>query len=159
MALIGLKCPNCNGEIQMDDAKENGFCMYCGSSFQVKDEIQRIRIEHSGSVNLNRKEESENLAIIGEQKFSEKTLFTAADVTYIMDNYVEKSLILDMTNEKALALRIKLNNLTKAIHQNQAKIDQNVKQKSTILKVIFLIVFGLPIILMVSCVLYFAAHT
>lgn len=159
MALIGLKCPNCNGEIQMDDTKENGFCMYCGSNFHVKDEVQRIQVEHSGTVNLNRKEESENLAIIGEQKFSEKTSFTAADVKYIMDNYAEKSLILDMTNEKALALRIKLNNLTKVIQQNQAKIDQNAKQMSTILKVIVLIAFGLPIILMVSCVLYFAAHT
>ena len=31
MTLVALKCPNCNGEIQMDDAKEFGFCMYCGT--------------------------------------------------------------------------------------------------------------------------------
>lgn len=156
MALVGLSCPNCGGSIQMDNSQERGFCMYCGTSFLVKDEVQRVQIEHSGTVNLNlnRKEEAENLAIFGEQKFSEKSLFTETDVKYIMENYVEKSLILDMTNEKALALRTKLNNLTTVIQQKQTRINQNEQQKSKILKVIILIAFGLPILLMVSCVLY-----
>ena len=30
MPLIALKCPECNGDIQLDDAREFGFCMYCG---------------------------------------------------------------------------------------------------------------------------------
>jgi len=59
MALINLKCPNCSGSIQMDDSKETGFCLYCGSKFLVNDEIQRILIEHSGSVEINRQNESQ----------------------------------------------------------------------------------------------------
>ena len=30
MPLIALKCPECGGDIQLDDAREFGFCMYCG---------------------------------------------------------------------------------------------------------------------------------
>lgn len=50
MALVNLKCPNCGGSIQMEDKLAKAFCMYCGSPFFVKDEVQRIQIQHSGSV-------------------------------------------------------------------------------------------------------------
>lgn len=29
--LISLKCPNCNGDVQLDNSREFGFCMYCGT--------------------------------------------------------------------------------------------------------------------------------
>ena len=45
MALLNVKCPNCNKKIQMDDTLEKGFCMYCGASFWVQDEIQRFQDE------------------------------------------------------------------------------------------------------------------
>ena len=50
MALVNLKCPNCCGSIQMDNNVDKGFCMYCGSLFFVKEEVQRIQVQHYGSV-------------------------------------------------------------------------------------------------------------
>lgn len=54
MGLVALKCPGCGGEIQLDDSKESGFCMHCGSKLMVQDEIQRIEI--SGKVKLDHSE-------------------------------------------------------------------------------------------------------
>ena len=155
MSLVSLKCPNCNGDIQMDDSKENGFCMYCGSSFLVKDEVQKSHSEHSGTINLNRKEEAENFAILGEQKYSEKTSFTEADVKYIMENYVEKSLVLDMTNKRALDLKTRLDKLMVIIKQKQAAIIKKSNNKVTNMKVVFFLIFLIPLILVVACNMYF----
>lgn len=59
MALIQLRCPNCNGSIQMDDTKEAGFCMYCGSKFMVQDEARRAM--QYATVEISREKESANL--------------------------------------------------------------------------------------------------
>jgi len=37
MELVHTKCPNCGAEIQLDESKENGFCLYCGSSVIFKE--------------------------------------------------------------------------------------------------------------------------
>ena len=52
MALQTFKCPNCNGELQMDDGLEKGYCMYCGSTIHVKEEVAKIKIELSGKVEM-----------------------------------------------------------------------------------------------------------
>ena len=36
MTLIALKCPECSGEIQLDDTREFGFCLYCGCKVVLK---------------------------------------------------------------------------------------------------------------------------
>ncbi len=36
MALIALRCPYCSGDIQLDDTREFGFCLYCGSKVMVQ---------------------------------------------------------------------------------------------------------------------------
>ena len=115
MALVSLKCPSCGGNIQMDDAKEKGFCMYCGSSFLVKDEIQSVQVEHSGTVNLNlnREKEVENLLIRAEQKIEEyrnqeygcKTIETYES---ILKDYIEKALDIEPNFPKTLELKQRL---------------------------------------------------
>ncbi len=47
MALISLKCPNCSGDIELDDSREFGFCMYCGSKVVVTKDVNNITIEMS----------------------------------------------------------------------------------------------------------------
>jgi hypothetical protein len=32
MVLIALKCPSCGGAVEMDEAMEKGFCIYCGQA-------------------------------------------------------------------------------------------------------------------------------
>ena len=31
MAMKALRCPQCNAELELDDAKEFGFCTNCGT--------------------------------------------------------------------------------------------------------------------------------
>lgn len=50
MAIQNIKCPNCSGEVHMDDSLERGFCMYCGSEIHIKEEVAKIKIEHSGKI-------------------------------------------------------------------------------------------------------------
>ncbi len=47
MALISLKCPNCAGDIELDDTREFGFCMYCGSKVMITRDVNNISIEMS----------------------------------------------------------------------------------------------------------------
>jgi len=47
MALISLKCPNCSGDIELDDTRESGFCMYCGSKVMITRDVNNISIEMS----------------------------------------------------------------------------------------------------------------
>lgn len=134
MALINLKCPSCNGPIQMDDTKESGFCMYCGNKFLVKDELIHIKIEHCGSVNINRKSEIDNLIIRTKQKVDEiiketdkkfenagyneilkESAYKTAisKLNNINEVYIEKALDLDPNNQDVLKLKSKVNYLIK----------------------------------------------
>lgn len=54
MAFLNMKCPNCSKKIQMDDTVEKGFCMYCGASFWVQDEIQRFQDEDNFGYHASR---------------------------------------------------------------------------------------------------------
>lgn len=36
MTLIALRCPNCSGDIELDDSREFGFCLYCGTKIMVQ---------------------------------------------------------------------------------------------------------------------------
>ena len=53
MAIQNLKCPNCGGELQLDDTLEKGFCMYCGSAIHIKEEVAKIKVEHSGKIEID----------------------------------------------------------------------------------------------------------
>lgn len=111
MALIELKCSSCGGSIKMDESKENGFCMYCGNKFLVRDELTRIAIEHSGSVEVNRRKELENMLALAEKKIDERNnrvYETIADFENYMESirkdYIDQALIIDPDNPKAKEL-------------------------------------------------------
>ena len=49
MTIIALKCPNCSGDVQLDDGREFGFCIYCGTRIMISDFVTRkIEIDYSG---------------------------------------------------------------------------------------------------------------
>ena len=54
MGLIALKCPNCGGDVTLDDSLTKGFCMYCGSAIVNESIIPK-------SVKIDRTDEITNL--------------------------------------------------------------------------------------------------
>lgn len=49
MALRALRCPNCNGDINIDDSREFAYCPYCGTKILLKETIE---VKHSGTVKV-----------------------------------------------------------------------------------------------------------
>jgi len=50
MPFLPVKCPNCDGNIELDDQREKGFCMYCGSQIVYKEAVQKMEL--SGVVSV-----------------------------------------------------------------------------------------------------------
>ena len=40
--MVQLKCPSCNANIELDGAREFGFCCYCGTKVIFKDNNKKI---------------------------------------------------------------------------------------------------------------------
>ncbi|MBO4569216.1 MAG: hypothetical protein J5674_04580 [Candidatus Methanomethylophilaceae archaeon] len=36
MAIVAIKCPSCHGDVQLDDSREFGFCVYCGTKIMIR---------------------------------------------------------------------------------------------------------------------------
>ncbi len=115
MALIQLRCPSCNGSIQMDDTKETGFCMYCGSRFMVRDEI--LRVVHGGSVEIDREKEIVNLNFRANQKIDQIVNAKEPGDTYIKQleevksTYIEKLLDIDALHPRTFATKDRIEQL------------------------------------------------
>lgn len=46
MGLITLRCDHCGGEVQLDDSRDAGFCMYCGTKIVIRDDINQFYISN-----------------------------------------------------------------------------------------------------------------
>lgn len=44
MGYVAARCPNCAGDLQLDDKMEKGYCTHCGTPIYFKDAVQRIKI-------------------------------------------------------------------------------------------------------------------
>jgi len=47
MQFVAARCPQCAGDLQLDNEKETGFCMYCGSKIVVQEAIRAVRIDNT----------------------------------------------------------------------------------------------------------------
>ncbi len=72
--LMPIICSQCGAEVNLDADREFGFCSYCGTKFLVQNEIRKIQI--SGSVSID-----------NSAKF--KNLLSLADQSYVAGNYQE----------------------------------------------------------------------
>lgn len=50
MGIITMTCANCGGNIQLDNSKDFGYCMYCGAVVQLS---KKVKVEHFGSISIN----------------------------------------------------------------------------------------------------------
>ncbi|MBP7175316.1 MAG: hypothetical protein KBA53_03715 [Thermoclostridium sp.] len=73
MALKAIKCTQCGADLQLDDQKEFGYCLNCGSRIMI---YETINIKHSGSVTLDNSEKATNCLKL-------------ADQAYAINNYLE----------------------------------------------------------------------
>lgn len=48
--MVKLFCPSCGAQLELDDSRDFGFCMYCGTKVML---TQKIKVEHAGSVELS----------------------------------------------------------------------------------------------------------
>ena len=44
MPIVTLKCKHCGGDVELDDTREFGFCVYCGTKIMIQQEINNIHI-------------------------------------------------------------------------------------------------------------------
>jgi len=42
MAIVMGRCSNCSEKVYLDDARERGYCLYCGSPLVVRDAVERL---------------------------------------------------------------------------------------------------------------------
>ena len=72
MPLIALTCPNCSGDIQLDDSKEFGFCMYCGKKVMLSEKVrQTVIIDNSRNI--------DNLLVMAEDAVINDNIKTAEE--------------------------------------------------------------------------------
>lgn len=50
MTFVAARCPQCGGELQLDNQKEAGFCMHCGTKIIVQDAIRAVKIDNTHMV-------------------------------------------------------------------------------------------------------------
>ena len=67
MPIVAAKCPNCGGELQLDDNLKSGFCMYCGSRVIVQEAIELKKVQVEGKVSVEGLATMENLLTRGQQ--------------------------------------------------------------------------------------------
>lgn len=68
MGLVTMKCPNCGGTLQLDDSKDFGYCIFCGTQVRVQDE--KTRVEVSGSVKFDETEKYGNCLNLANQAYT-----------------------------------------------------------------------------------------
>ncbi len=97
MGFVALKCPSCGADIEIDDSREFGFCSYCGTKIMQ----DKIVVEHTGSIKIDRSRETNNLLArasdfmrIGNYEDAERYYNRVLD--YDCDNEVANSAIQEL---------------------------------------------------------------
>ncbi len=47
MSFIAAKCPQCGGDLQLDNDKDTAFCMHCGSKIIVQEAIRKVQVDNT----------------------------------------------------------------------------------------------------------------
>ncbi len=83
MPLVCLKCPNCGGDIQLDDSRDFGFCVFCGTKVMMEKKEASVKVDRGAEiVNLLKiaRIKAENQDYDGVMELAEKVMFIDVDV-------------------------------------------------------------------------------
>lgn len=75
MATVSIKCPNCGGALELDDSKEFGFCIFCGTQVHIQDE--KTHVEVSGSVKVDESGKYSNYLTLATRAFEARNMSEA----------------------------------------------------------------------------------
>lgn len=93
LKLVSLRCPHCNGELEVDDQREIFFCQYCGSKLILEEAI-----EASSKVKLRlieaRHEEKMQETRLEHERFKHKYALGVGLLDYLFSHAVPVALIL-----------------------------------------------------------------
>jgi len=53
ISLKAAKCPSCGADIEVNPELERGICQFCGSTILIQDAIQKIKVEHTGTIKID----------------------------------------------------------------------------------------------------------
>jgi hypothetical protein len=120
MGLIALKCPNCAGDIELDENKEFGFCVHCGQKIMIQERIKQ-------TVQLDNTHLIENWLTLAEVALKSKN-------PEAVEKHVDKVLEADSKNAQAWLLKgcaaLLQKNLEEAAHDWERSFSL-VKDKNT----------------------------
>jgi tetratricopeptide (TPR) repeat protein len=116
MALIALRCPQCGGGIQLDNIREIGFCMYCGSKVVLQEALrQQVTIDESQKI--------ESWIALGYNSLSAKNYIEA-------EQYANKIIESDLKNPHAWYIKgCCAENVQIAIQQWRTALNYSEKNK------------------------------
>ncbi len=66
MALTACRCPSCGANLELDDARDFGFCTFCGAKVMLHDVVE---IKHTGSVTLDNSPQAKNRLMIASRAY------------------------------------------------------------------------------------------
>ena len=141
MPFVDAKCPNCGGEIKLDDNTIKGFCLHCGSQLMVQEVIQRVEIE--GEVNVKGVAPVENLIKLLKRQIENGEMGTQA-----FKDRLNRAIELDPDNVELLSMSNKAGkwsiDLIGLNRLNASKVTRYVKEliSSGLLKEAFEIVIS-----------------
>ena len=75
MGTVSIKCPNCGGALELDDSKEFGYCIFCGTQVHIQDEKTRVKV--SGSVKLDESDKYSNYLTLATRAFEARNMSEA----------------------------------------------------------------------------------
>ena len=96
MGYIAARCPACGGEIQLDDSKESGFCLHCGSKVILSEAIKQ-RIEVTGSIKIDHSDEIANCMLHAKHSYKSGNVVLAY-------KYIAQAIEYDFNCQEARAL-------------------------------------------------------
>lgn len=102
MGFIAIKCPSCNGDVEIDDTRDFGFCLYCGT--KIMQDVQKVKL--SGAVELKDMVTVENLLIRARQFLDEGDFNRTKE-------YLDKILDIDATNKEVQNILNEIKQITK----------------------------------------------
>ncbi|MBP1573833.1 MAG: tetratricopeptide repeat protein [Oscillospiraceae bacterium] len=113
MSIVSARCPTCNGDITVDNAKDAGICNYCGNPFIVEKAINHYHTHYNVTNNYNADVINTYSGATPQALLKRAQLCLEDGDFEIAEEYCEKVLDMEPTNAQAyLCMLMAILNIT-----------------------------------------------